>query len=155
MKTKTKPANTPMVLTTVDSMIGALKTKPVQTIDFDDLCFMTLNDLSTMSTKIATEHGWTAKTRKARIKGIPEKIALMHSELSEALEEYRNGRSPDQVYYNPDKPDKPEGIPVELADVLIRVFNLCGELGIDIARAVKLKTAYNRTRPFRHGGKKC
>lgn len=133
----------------------------MKSFDIDDLVFMSLNDLAKMSTEIATAHGWTKKSRKARLKDIPEKIALMHSELSEALEEYRNGHAPDEIYYpsalDPKKkaPYKPEGIPVELADVLIRVFNLCGELDIDIGKAVKLKTAYNRTRPFRHGGKKC
>lgn len=124
-------------------------------IDVEDIIFMCLNDLSAMAMKTAKAHGFTAKTKKARIKGIPEKIALMHSELSEALEEYRNGRAPDEIYFNADKPDKPEGIPVELADCVIRIFNFCGEMGISLGHAVKIKMAYNETRPFKHGGKKC
>jgi NTP pyrophosphatase (non-canonical NTP hydrolase) len=84
---------------------------------------------------------------------VPSKISLMHSELSEALEEFRNGKGPDEIYFNPEKPDKPEGFSVELADTIIRIFDLCGKLNIDIYKAIKIKMAYNATRPHRHGGK--
>lgn len=48
---------------------------------------------------------------------------------------------------------KPEGIPSELADVVIRVAHFCGSNGIDLAEAVREKTAFNRTRSWRHGNK--
>lgn len=48
---------------------------------------------------------------------------------------------------------KPEGIPSELADIIIRVLDICGHLDIDIANALADKMAYNETRPYRHGGK--
>jgi NTP pyrophosphatase (non-canonical NTP hydrolase) len=41
----------------------------------------------------------------------------------------------------------------ELADIVIRVFDTAEALGIDIERAVRAKSAYNETRPRRHGGK--
>lgn len=50
---------------------------------------------------------------------------------------------------------KPEGIPIELADVIIRVLDYCGYAGIDIDAAISQKHEYNKTRPYRHGGKKC
>lgn len=80
-----------------------------------------------------------------------ESIALMHSELSEALEDHRNGRGLLEIYY---EGEKPCGIPVELADTVIRIFDTCGDLGIDLETAIQIKMDYNATRPIRHGGKK-
>ena len=98
--------------------------------------------------KNAVEHGWWEGERT-----FPEIVALIHSEVSEALEEYRNGRLPTEVYAGNN--GKPEGIPIELADVIIRVLDYCGYAGIDIDAAISQKHEYNRTRPYRHGGKKC
>lgn len=51
--------------------------------------------------------------------------------------------------------NKPEGIPIELADCIIRILDYCGKEGIDIEEAIKIKHEYNLTRPYRHGGKKA
>jgi len=48
---------------------------------------------------------------------------------------------------------KPYGVPIEIADVIIRALNFCGRHGIDIKKAIDEKMAYNKSRPFRHGGK--
>jgi NTP pyrophosphatase (non-canonical NTP hydrolase) len=48
---------------------------------------------------------------------------------------------------------KPEGIPSELADAIIRILDIAAFHGIDIAHAVADKMAYNETRPYRHGNK--
>lgn len=50
---------------------------------------------------------------------------------------------------------KPEGVAVELADCMIRILDYCGHAGIDIEEAIRIKHEYNKTRPYRHGGKKC
>lgn len=50
---------------------------------------------------------------------------------------------------------KPEGVAVELADCMIRILDYCGRAGIDIEEAIRIKHEYNKTRPYRHGGKKC
>ena len=92
--------------------------------------------------------GWWDEQR-----GFPEVLALIHSEVSEALEEYRNGHGATEIYFSDS--GKPEGIPTELADVIIRVLDYCGYAGIDIDAAISQKHEYNKSRPYRHGGKKC
>lgn len=81
-----------------------------------------------------------------------EMIALLHSEVSEMLEGFRN-RDPmaTSVYFEMGK--KPESIGSEAADVIIRVLDLCNRFEIDIEHEMSIKMAYNETRPHRHGGK--
>jgi hypothetical protein len=88
---------------------------------------------------------------------IPEKLCLIHSEVSEALEEYRNGRELGEVWYSIDKygKEKPEGFCMELADIMIRCMDLADFAGVDLWHAIQLKHAYNKTRPIMHGGKLC
>lgn len=101
-------------------------------------------------------------------RGFPEEIALMHSELSEALEAnrdgdpviwYRDGNSGDKTQpfsvgtieepaYN-----KPEGQDVELGDVIIRIADSIGCHDGNLAAAVLDKLTYNQTRAYKHGKK--
>lgn len=83
---------------------------------------------------------------------VPEKLCLIHSEVSEALEDYREGA---MMCMTSLETGKPTGFPSELADILIRVADLAGALCIDLEAEVKQKMAYNATRPHRHGGKRC
>lgn len=91
---------------------------------------------------------------------IDTKLLLIHSEISEAFEEVRNGKLYDEIYYSKHQDvgvkapiDKPEGFIIEIADAVIRIFDLCSFLNIDLEKAIKLKMAYNERRPYRHGGK--
>lgn len=93
----------------------------------------------------ATANGWWENPRSE-----PELIALMHSELSEALECIRE-HEPD-LYFGDN--EKPLGKMSEYADVLIRIFDAVGPQGLQLAEAVKAKIEFNRTRGHRHGGKK-
>lgn len=80
-----------------------------------------------------------------------EKIALMHSELSEALEGLRAGPFPGK----PDDklPSRPM-VEAELADTVIRIMNYASHCGLDVAGAIVEKAAFNATRGHRHGGKR-
>jgi len=181
-----------------------------------------LNDLVTESYKIAMEHGWHDEERS-----LAALTLLMQSEVAEILEEYRKHKGLTEVWYEVHHEadgchyttigapgDKPCGIPVELADLVIRIADYCGKynidletyvkngpqplteadfeewlarinyalskawsdhvlgmafwmavavtysfqmaevVGIDLWAVIDEKTAFNRTRPYRHGGKK-
>lgn len=84
---------------------------------------------------------------------IASKLCLVHSEISEALEELRKGPGVLGMYFTHDNPTKPEGLVVELADAVIRMMDLCDALGFDLWDAIEKKQAYNETRPRKHGGK--
>lgn len=102
-----------------------------------------IEDLKKIIHQNAVDHGWWDEERS-----IPEIIALCHSELSEALEAYRN-KEP-MVWSNDGKPD---GIAVEMADCIIRILDWFGKEEIDVAETIMIKHMYNVTRPYKHGGK--
>ena len=93
----------------------------------------------------AVAHGWWETERSPL-----EVLFLITQELAEAGEEYRNGHGLTEVYYHD---GKPEGFPVELADVAIRLLDYCAHLGIDLEVEILRKHGYNVSRPYRHGNK--
>ena len=107
-----------------------------------------LDNLSDRINKTAHDKGWYDNG----VRNFGESIALMHSELSEALEAWRD---PTEKAYRIKIDGKPEGWAVELVDCVIRIFDLLAENNISIDHIIEYKMKYNETRPYRHGGKKA
>lgn len=128
---------------------------------------MNINELAKEVHANAVAHGFWEKPPT-----LPEALCLIHGEVSEALEEYRDGKplvygtcavsADDCEHYaachgageNDPKKCKPEGVAVELADVLLRTLDLMEALGVDVDAVVMAKHRYNLGREFKHGGKK-
>lgn len=131
--------------------------------ELEEIEELNLGALQNICYNLAEEKGWHDEERT-----FGDYCSLFHSEISEALEAYREGNpypvvfpegqeeafvfTTDQALQFP-RGSKPEGIPIELADVLIRILDFCGRYNIDIMQAVKLKLVYNLQREHRHGGK--
>jgi len=136
-----------------------------------------INELQKKIYHVAKDHGWHDRENT-----VPEIVALLHTEISELMEEYRKGHNPKYVYYSgkskerhvsgfndgyhdliytASRPcvigliavDKPEGIASELADIFIRVLDAAEMWGIDLEPHVIEKINYNETRPYKHGNK--
>ena len=136
---------------------------------------MNIKELVQEAHENAVKHGfWEHKPE------IGTSIALIHAELSEALEEERAGRP--HVWHECKAPHaggddyvcgakeanhgiclsstgnclyrgKPEGLAIELADAVIRIADMCGAYGIDLEAAIEEKMQYNKSRPYKHGKK--
>lgn len=96
---------------------------------------MTINEWCRATTSCARDHGFVYDGNLL----VP--LMLIVTEAAEAAEAWRKG---DDAH-----------VPEELADIVIRTFNLAGALGIDLEGAIEAKHAHNLTRPFMHGGKRA
>lgn len=114
---------------------------------------MKISEMQDAAHDMARTKGWWAESEGRQQNPfapniLATKLALIHSEVSEALECARDG----EIGLSYDG-DKPIGMATELADIVIRVGDLCGALGIDLEAMVSLKMQYNATRTHRHGGR--
>lgn len=109
-----------------------------------------LKEMQAEVVAVVKEKGWYEDNRT-----FGESMALLHSEVSEALEAYREWGLTDETGFaeDPEFPPKPEGVGSEFADVLIRLLDDCERYGVDLEAEYNRKLAFNRTRPYRHGGK--
>lgn len=98
---------------------------------------MTLNEIQTEAHMTAVEKGWWEEERP-----FGEIVANLHDEISEAWRAYCHNEGKYKIGE-------------ELADCVIRILDYCKHVGIDLEHHLRLKMAYNKTRPYRHGGKRA
>lgn len=131
-----------------------------------------LKDMQREVIEWATSKGWEPDPHRT----FGDECALLHSEVSEALEAYRSWKFDDPTrteeeivehhskvhglcvhgerYRECDKySPKPEGVASEFADILIRLLHYSANHGIDLEAEYHRKMAYNKTRSYRHGGR--
>jgi NTP pyrophosphatase (non-canonical NTP hydrolase) len=119
----------------VESMAADLALIAVHGRDIQDICH-----------ERAVHAGWWSDlgtgellTAQAVQRMVPEKLLLIHSEISEACEAHRKGLKDDKL-------TERDGLEVELADALIRIYDLAGILGYNMGDAMAAKLRYNATR---------
>lgn len=83
---------------------------------------------------VATTASWQDQNK------VPAVLALIHSEVSEGLEAFRH--------------NDVDNFAEEMADAVIRIIDLTYGLGIDLGEAILAKIEVNKTRGYRHGGKR-
>lgn len=116
-----------------------------------------INKIADDAYQIYKEHGFLKKgmTEDAYVEKMCNNL---HDEVSELHEAWRNNKLRELC----DKSDKMKSLGIEpltcleeeLADIIIRALQDSRWLGIDILRAIKLKSDYNRTREYKHGNKR-
>ena len=119
----------------------------------------TLNEIADAVHSLAVEKGWHSYDGETHNMFVERACNNLHDEVSELHEAYRN----DTLYKDCDKAEKMKEagiepllcIEEEFADIIIRVLDNCRRLDVDIQSAVERKHAFNKTRGYRHGGKKA
>lgn len=138
----------------------------------------TIKEMTEYVHGIAKSHGfWEDTETLSQVEGVDtkvvhslvigQKIALIHSELSEALEADRKGKWANVAGYEESsrtledtdmknimfKTNIKDSVEDEIADAAIRIMDLCGYLGINLEWHIEKKAEYNNSRPYKHDKK--
>lgn len=102
-----------------------------------------IDDTTVLCHELAVSAGWWTNLETGEpinpVHVTPEKLLLIHSEVSEATEGFRKDLMDDKLPHR-------KMVEVEMADALIRIHDLAGALGLDLGGAVAEKLAYNAQR---------
>jgi len=141
-------------LTALQSYVGAVN----RAHGFRDYTDLLLEQMHTSEAKGLSDSA--LRETLTRLQG--NALMLIVGEVAEAHEELRKGRRADETYY-PEahpfgvgptaRPNKPEGVPSEIADIVIRCLDFADAYGFDLGSMIAEKVAYNETRPYKHGKK--
>jgi hypothetical protein len=110
---------------------------------------MTIKELMIESHRIALAKGWWEKLPSGELKprSMAEILCLYHSEVSEALEAYRDpNHQPAEIWFGEE--GKPEGFGIEIADLLIRLADSLEARRFDMADAAAFKLSELNVAPF-------
>lgn len=112
--------------------------------------YQSIPDLIVEIRALTTSKGWREQGADGDSTGpwFAAYCALAHSEISEALEAYR-----DKVWSDIREDGKPIGVGPELADTLIRILDMADIWHIDIVAETKRVLEFGWTRPYKHGGR--
>jgi hypothetical protein len=115
--------------------------KPADMTGIERGLYQGIRDGMHLAHDTARNAGWyhDPKTGERVERNFGEVVALMHSELSEALEAHRKNLMDDKLPHR-------GGIECEFADCLLRIFDTAEALGLDLAGAVIEKNRFNKTR---------
>jgi NTP pyrophosphatase (non-canonical NTP hydrolase) len=160
----TKSKMLPNILSEEDYDKHMMKDAETAVDAISNLTEVMINDIASRIHATAVDKGWwNEELHEGRPRNDAECIALMHSELSEALEALRSGSQIRNANaFGESSPllgKRSEHIPdflaieEEYADVIIRILDHAHMRGWNIGGALAAKMKFNETRPYKHGGK--